>query len=235
MAQKYLSFTDRTGEIAFAVLMVIIINGYVALSDLNTGFVYIVLVNLGACFGWGFIDGFVYAISSSIDRNNMRNKMALLKKIASQQKESNKPCLLSEVEKTMDGTVFESFSDEGKDAIAKEIVEYAPEATVQKNILITRDEAAAWISIILIYMSVGFLMALPFLVLPDKFLAWLISNSFGVVWLFWYGIQLGKSLGKHHLLLGVSMSFVGVLFLVISYAAWSQQGPSFILSTLPLP
>ncbi len=43
MAKRYLSYSDRTGEITFAVLMVIIINGYVALSDLNSGFGYIVL------------------------------------------------------------------------------------------------------------------------------------------------------------------------------------------------
>ena len=49
LLMKYLSFVDRVGEVAFAVLMVIIINGYVALSDLNTGFGYIVVVNLGAC------------------------------------------------------------------------------------------------------------------------------------------------------------------------------------------
>ena len=52
MGSKYLSYADRTGEIAFAVLMVIIVNGYVALSDLNGGFPYIVAVNLGACATW---------------------------------------------------------------------------------------------------------------------------------------------------------------------------------------
>jgi hypothetical protein len=52
VAKRYLSYSDRTGEITFAVLMVII-NGYVALSDLNSGFGYIVAVNLGACFAWG--------------------------------------------------------------------------------------------------------------------------------------------------------------------------------------
>jgi hypothetical protein len=60
--------------------MVVIINGYVALSNLNTGFVYIVTVNLGACLSWGIIDGMIYAISSSIERNNIRNKLLTLKK-----------------------------------------------------------------------------------------------------------------------------------------------------------
>jgi len=221
MAHKYLSFTDRTGEVAFAVLMVIIINGYVALSNLNTGFVYIVVVNIGACAGWGFIDGFVYAISSSIDRNRMRNKLAMLKKIASEKKEPTQQCLTVEVEKTMDGTVFEAYSKEGKEAIAKQIVTYAPQSTVPKNKLITKDEALGWLSIISIYMTVGFLMALPFLVLHDKFYAWLFSNTIGVIWLFWYGVQLGKSLGRCRLLLGFSMSSVGVAFLVISYVLWS--------------
>ncbi len=85
-AKRYLSFTDRTGEIAFAVFMVIIINGYVALSNLNTGFTYIVVVNIGACTGWGFIDGFLYAITSSIERNNLRNKLEAMKKIISRER-----------------------------------------------------------------------------------------------------------------------------------------------------
>jgi len=75
LLSKYLTYTDRTGEAAFAVLMVIIINGYVALSDLNTGFTYIVAVNFGACLSWGTIDGLIYAISSAIERNNIRNKL----------------------------------------------------------------------------------------------------------------------------------------------------------------
>jgi hypothetical protein len=48
LARRHLSYTDRTGETAFAVIMVMIINGYIALSKLNTGFLYIVFVNLGA-------------------------------------------------------------------------------------------------------------------------------------------------------------------------------------------
>ena len=80
MASKYLSYSDRTGEIAFAVIMVVIINGYVALSDLNTGFIYIVVLNIGACLAWGLIDGLIYAVSSSIERNNVRNKLLMLKK-----------------------------------------------------------------------------------------------------------------------------------------------------------
>jgi hypothetical protein len=47
--------------------------------DLNSGFGYIVAVNLGACFGWGVIDGLIYAVSSSIERNNIRSKLLLLK------------------------------------------------------------------------------------------------------------------------------------------------------------
>ena len=78
LARRHLSYTDRTGETAFAVIMVIIINGYVALSKLDTGFFYIILVNLGACASWGFIDGFIYSVSKSIERNDNRKKLLLL-------------------------------------------------------------------------------------------------------------------------------------------------------------
>src|SRR5512139_1628105 len=106
LASKYLSYTDLIGEVAFAVLMVIIINGYVALSDLNTGFLYIVVVNLGACLSWGTIDGLIYAISSSMERNNTRNKLITLK-------DSLKSENTTEiVKRNLDDTFLVNFTDE---------------------------------------------------------------------------------------------------------------------------
>jgi hypothetical protein len=176
---KYLSYVDRIGEVAFAVLMVIIINGYVALSDLNTGFLYIVAVNLGACLSWGTIDGLIYAISSSMERNTLRNKLLALK-----------GCLNCEntkelVKNNLTDTFLAGFDETGKDAIAKEIITHVPNATIEENKLLTKQEVLGWVSIIGIYMIVGVLLALPFLVLEPKILAWIISNAVGVSWVFW--------------------------------------------------
>ena len=108
--------------------MVIIINGYVALSDLNTGFLYIVFVNLGACAGWGFIDGFIYAISSSIERNNIRNKLKFLKSLSAE-KDQN---ILDKVTSSLDDTFLVSFDQDGKEAIAKDIIANVP-ASINKK------------------------------------------------------------------------------------------------------
>jgi len=62
---------------------------------------------------------------------------------------------------------------------------------------------------------------LPFLVLEDKLLAWLISNGLGVVWISWYGVQLGKASGKSRWFLGAIMGTVGILFLIVSYLVWT--------------
>lgn len=217
MARSYLSYSDMTGEIAFAVLMVIIINGYVALSNLNTGFLYIVAVNLGACAGWGFIDGIIYAISSSIERNHARKKLKLLKSLPKGEH------ALSKVEESLDDTFLSSFDEEGKKAIAQQIITHVQQASFKDTKIITREEAIGWLSIIAIYLTVGVLMALPFLVLADKILAWFISNVAGTAWLFWYGVQLGKSVEKYRLLLGVTLALVGVFFLVGSYLIWTQS------------
>lgn len=215
MVSRYLSFEDRTGEIAFAVLMVIIINGYVALSDLNYGFIYIVTVNLGACFGWGMIDGLVYAVSSSIERNRTRNKLLMLKQCAD--------ChdTLDKVTKSFDDTFLEGFDDTGKKAIAGALIEHVGQADVGEAKVFTKGDIGGWLSILGIYLTVGFLMALPFLVLPDKLLAWVISNSLGVAWVTWYGVQLGKAVGKYRWLLGLVLGVTAVLFLVISYLVWT--------------
>lgn len=215
MVSRYLSYEDRTGEIAFAVLMVIIINGYVALSDLNYGFLYIVAVNLGACFGWGMIDGLVYAVSSSIERNRTRNKLLMLKQCAE--------ChdTLDKVTKSFDDTFLEGFDEAGKKAIAGALIEHVGQADVGKAKVLTRADVGGWLSILGIYLSVGLLMALPFLVLPDKFLAWVISNSLGVAWVTWYGVQLGKAVGKYRWLLGLVLGATAIMFLIVSYLVWT--------------
>lgn len=194
--------------------MVIIINGYVALSDLNTGFLYIVVVNLGACLSWGVIDGLIYAISSSMERNFARNKLLQLKAAA------NKQGTTEIVKRSLNGTFLSGFTDEAKNQIAKEIVAYAPEASVGENRLLTKEEMRGWLSIVGIYLAVGFLLALPFLILPDKLLAWILSNAAGVTWVSWYGVQLGKSAGKNRWILGGAMGLVSVVFLGLSYLAW---------------
>ncbi len=213
---KYLSYVDRTGEIAFAVIMVIIINGYVALSDLNTGFVYIVVVNLGACLSWGIIDGLIYAISSSIERNSVRNKLLALK---SSLKADN---VLDAVKTSFGDTFLASFDEKGKEAIAKDIITHVPEASLGETKVLTKQELMGWLSIVMIYLAVGFLLALPFLVLRDKVFAWLISNGLGVALLFWYGVQLGKVAGKNRWLLGSVLAAVSVVFLVLSYFVWAR-------------
>jgi VIT1/CCC1 family predicted Fe2+/Mn2+ transporter len=216
VASKYLSYADRTGEIAFAMLMVIIINGYVALSELNSGFTYIVAVNLGACASWGIIDGLIYAVSSSIERNNVRNKLLKLK---SSIKGEN---VLKNVKESLDDTFLASFDEKGKEAIAKDIITHVSNASLEENKAITSEEAMGWLSIIGIYLVVGFLLAVPFLILHDKILAWFISNVVGVSWLFWYGVQLGKIAGKNRWLFGILMASISILFLVISYTVWAR-------------
>ena len=197
-------------------MMVIIINGYVALSDLNSGFTYIVVVNLGACTVWGIIDGLIYAISSSIERNSARNKLLQLQSHAEAEK------VLGNVKGGLNDTFLASFDDEGKEAIAKEIVKHAPNASLGENKAFTKQDAMGWLSIVGIYLTVGFLLALPFLVLHNKVLAWFISNIVGVSWLFWYGLQLGKVTGKNRWLFGILMALISIVFLILSYFVWAK-------------
>jgi VIT1/CCC1 family predicted Fe2+/Mn2+ transporter len=195
--------------------MVIIINGYVALSDLNTGFLYIVGVNLVACVGWGMIDGLIYAGSSSIQRNRTRNKLLALRSNADLQTS------IENTKRSLDDTFLAHFDEKGREAIAREIVAHVPDASLSSSQLMTREEAIGWLSIIGIYMLTGFLLALPFLVMQHKLLAWLTSNLFGTAWLFWYGVQLGKFAGRNRWLLGFVMGLTGITFLVISYVVWT--------------
>jgi VIT1/CCC1 family predicted Fe2+/Mn2+ transporter len=209
-----LSFSDRTGEIAFAVLTVIIINSYVALSDLSTGFIYIVTVNIGACIGWGMIDGLLYATANSVERNTIRNTLLKLK---SSIKNEN---IDKQIKENLDSTFISTFTKEGKDAITKDIVTYLPDASVEETrtrYVFTKDDMLGWLSIIGIYVSVGVLLALPFLIFPDKLFAWLVSNVTGVAWLFWYGVQLGKLASKNPFIMGLIMVLISIIIYIVSY------------------
>ncbi len=215
IAKKYLSFSDRMGETAFAVIMVLIINGYVALSDLNTGFWYIVVVNLAACCGWGLIDALIYITSSSIDRNEERKKAILFKSAKDDEKS------LNEVKKAIDGTFMDVFDDVGKEKIVREMLNNSAGVSVRADRLVAKKEALGGISIFLLYVVTGFILALPFFVMPNKFNAWILSNLIGSSFLFYYGTLLGKALGRNRLLLGVGIAGWGLLFLLISYLVWT--------------
>lgn len=129
---------------------------------------------------------------------------------------------LDKVKKSFGDTFLSDFDEKGKEAIAKEIITHVHNASLEENKVVTKSEVMGWLSIIGIYLVVGFLLALPFLVLQNKVLAWLVSNVAGVAWLSWYGVQLGKSAGKNRWLLGLLMAVVSVLFLVASYLVWAR-------------
>jgi hypothetical protein len=217
LARRHLSYTDRTGEAAFAVIMVMIINGYVSLSKLDSGFLYIVAVNLGACACWGFIDGFIYFISKTIERNDNRKKLLLLKSLKLEDTSDK-----ARAETVLHETFLEGFDAKGKEEIAKDLVANAASASTEESKM-NKEEIFGWISIMLIYLATGFLLALPFLILPSKTNAWLVSNGVGSAWLFWYGIQVGKNVGKNRILLGLFLTTVGIAFLAMSYFVWSGR------------
>lgn len=211
MPPKYLSFADFTGEAAFAVIMVIIINGEVALSNLDSGFLYIVAANLSACLAWGIIDGLIYAFSNSIERNEVRNKLLALKASA------RSTDALRAVEAELEDTFVDGFTKEGKEAIAGDIVHHVNDAYLGEPQAFCRKDWMGMLSIVGIYLSIGFLFALPFLIVPDKVTAWFISNGFGVAWLFWYGTRLGRLVGKRGWLLGALLAGVAIAILTLSY------------------
>jgi VIT1/CCC1 family predicted Fe2+/Mn2+ transporter len=194
-----------------------IINGYVSLSKLNSGFLYIVVVNLGACACWGFIDGFVYFISKSIERNDNRKKLLLLKSL-----KLGDTSDMAKAKTVLHETFLEGFDAKGKEEIAKDLVANAAGASIEEGKM-NKEEIFGWISIMFIFLATGFVLALPFLVLRGKINAWLVSNGVGSAWLFWYGIQVSKNVGKNRILLGLFLMVVGIAFLAVSYFVWSGR------------
>jgi hypothetical protein len=210
-AKRNLSFTDLISEAAEAVYMVVIINGYVALSNLNTQFYYIIGVDIGACIGWGFIDGFTYAIGGSIDRGNQAN---LIRKI---QSEKNPQKAIDNVVEELDDTFVSRYSDENKNSIAAEIVKDSAAVSDAKHRFMTSDELKGFAAIMLVYLVAGIGLSLPYLIFENKLHAWYVSNFLGIIWLFYYGFRVGRITGGKSLLIGLLTSSAGIAFLIISY------------------
>lgn len=213
-ASKHLDFSDLMTEAAAAVYMLVIINGYVQLSQLHTEFYYIVAVDVGASVGWGLIDGFTYAIGQSLSRSN---DAAVVKTIRSATPEK----ALIATQRGLEGTFISGFSHEAKEAIAREIIRDAPGAKTSKQGVFAREDFSGLVSILSVYLTAGLALSLPYVVFPDKLTAWLVSNTIGIAWLFYFGYTVGRVAGQKRILIGLLTSAVGIAFLALSYKAYA--------------
>jgi len=214
-ARKHLELTDLLSEAVEAVYMVVIIGGYVALSQLNTDYLYIVGVNIGACIGWGFIDGLAYVISNAVDRGT---QVDFIKKIQSEETYEKSA---HDVIEEFDGTYLSNLSDETKKKIAGEISGDLSEVSVRKGRFATRDDLAGFASILGIYLAAGVILSLPYFIFQNKIDAWLISNVIGTIWLFYFGFRVGRIVGKNRILVGLLTAGAGLAFLILSYHIWA--------------
>jgi hypothetical protein len=210
-ARKHLDYTDIVTEAAAAVYMVIIINGYVSLSQLNTEFYYILAVDIGACVGWGFIDGFTYGVSGSIERGNQAK---FVREIQSE-KDSNKA--VNEVVGQLDDTFLSQYGDDAKRIIALEILKNSSKVSTIKKGFMTRDDLSGLAAILSIYLVAGIVLSFPYVILHNKIDAWILSNALGIIWLFYYGYKVGGILGEKKILIGFVTMSAGIVFLTISY------------------
>jgi hypothetical protein len=214
-AGKHLDFTDLITEAAVAVYMLVIINGYVALSQLNTEYYYIVTVDIGACIGWGLIDGFTYALGNSIDRGNQNSLLKRLKTGKDRERS------VDEVVKELDATFVSQFSESAKRDVASKVLDDLADSTAKKPGFMTKEDLAGLASILEIYVVAGIAMSVSYIIVPDKFDAWLVSNLIGVAWLFSYGYNIGKLMGRRRIPIALLTSVVGIVFLVISYLRYA--------------
>ena len=210
-----MSLTDWVTEAAEAVYMVVIINGYVAISQLNTQFLYIIAVDIGACLGWGFIDGFTYAIGNSIDRGKQAD---LIEEIDSK---NNSSKAIDGIVEELDDTVLSGLSDEKKRTLAADFVENSPGIPPVQRGFFTRGDWAGLASIMGIYLSAGFVLSFPYLIFPNKLDAWFVSNTIGIIWLFTYGFKVAKFSGGKRILIGLLTASAGIVFLFLSYIVYA--------------
>jgi len=214
-AKRHLDFTDLISEAAIAVYMVVIINGYVALSQLSTQFYYILAVDIGACVAWGFLDGFTYAIGGSIDRGQ---ETTLIRDIQSE-KSSDKA--VDKIIEDLDDTFLSRFTPKAKRTIALEVLKNSTEASIPKQHFMTREDLGGLASIIGIYLTAGVALSIPYVIIPNKIDAWILSNVLGIAWLFYYGFTVGKIVGTKRVLIGLFTATAGIIFLVLSYLTYA--------------
>jgi hypothetical protein len=214
-ARNHLDFTDWISESAVAVYMVMIVNGYVALSQLNAGYTYIIAVDIWACVAWGFIDGFTYAVGNAIDRGSQSSFLKRLKA------EKDPERAVDQVVEELEGTFMAGLSAGGKMAVAREVVKNSEGASSgDRRGFPSRSDAQGFLSVMSIYLSIGLEMTLPYVILPNKLTAWLISDAIALAWLFSYGFRVGGIIQGSRILTGLITAGLGVAFLFASYTVF---------------
>ncbi|MFI5420514.1 MAG: hypothetical protein ACHQ1H_06065, partial [Nitrososphaerales archaeon] len=184
--REHLGLADLITESAVAVYMVVIINGYVALTDISTSFYYIVALDIGASLAWGLIDGFTSAIGTSADRGRQATFVDKLRK------EAKSDQAITEVVEELDDTFLSRFSNEGKRNVASEVLKNSERASDAKPTFFNREDFDVLTAIVAVYLTAGIALSLPYVLLPNKVDAWALSNIIGIAWLFYFGYSVGR-------------------------------------------
>ena len=150
---------------------------------------------------------------SSQDCWNAENKPSLVDRVKTGIEEANAKALIQE---ELGGTIFDGLDAETRLQVAATVLSGLETATAPSTRM-TKDDFRGAIGIFAVEFITAFMLVLPFFFLPaDSRLAFILSNSIGMVMLFSIGCAWGKHMNRKILSSGLVMLLIGLVIFALT-------------------
>ena len=202
---------DRAGEILFGLIMALGITGAARLgteeADNRTLFVAV----LGCNIAWGIVDGVMFVLLRLFERGRQSRVVHAV------QSAPDDETALRMVAMEVDDPLEALTTEEERAQIHRWILELA-RRTPARAVRVTKDDFLTGLAAALLVFLATVPVVIPFVVVPDTWLATRLSNLTGLVLLFLLGHRWAKLTGSSPAKTGFGVAAVGVVLVLVTIA-----------------
>jgi VIT1/CCC1 family predicted Fe2+/Mn2+ transporter len=199
---------DRSSEVLFGLIMALTFTTTFEVATAGQADVRTMLIGaLGCNLAWGIVDGVMFVVTRTVEKSRFLSRMRAVKAAEA----ADAPRILEEElpegwRNLLDATCIERMA-----ARAREL-------PLPERPGLTADDLRGGAAVCVLVFLSTLPVALPFLLLPDLFLATRVSNATALVMLFVIGAKLGRHAGRRSRLVGLTMVVLGVALSAIAIA-----------------
>jgi hypothetical protein len=165
---------------------------------------------LMCCIAWGIADGLFYVWERSY---LIRQENTIIQ--SSKSPQQNAPAL-SLIADQLDDTILRNISQENRQKLYQSLVQYLSTVDIREKVS-ARDTITILLGTFVRSAAAGFVIVLPFFVVPDVANALILSNTVGILLLFCVGYV--RALERDFLskvINGIAASFIGIIIAAIT-------------------
>jgi hypothetical protein len=211
--RRYLEPADRLNEILFGLIMVLTftLTAGLAIADGPDKARELLIATLGCNVAWGIIDGAMYLMGALLERSRRARTLAAV------QSASDEATALAEIERALQGTVFELADDAERLRLGRVVRDVALTLPPERARVHREDVYGAIASGLLVVLSTV-PAAIPFLLIDQPWRALRVSNVLLVVMLFAVGYRWGQHAHASPWRAGLAFLFAGLAMVGVAIA-----------------